>query len=128
VISGNEQDRDGILGALTRFGRGKVAPTAESGGKGYVPPSRKNRKSVTTWQDEAVLKQLKDISHERGIPQQVLIAEGLNYVLAKYRKSTVATCGAKYCPALYNLRSACIGLPLDCPQQALSEFIELLRC
>jgi hypothetical protein len=53
--------------------------------------SRKNRKSITTWQDEAVLKELKDISHERGIPQQVLIAEGLSYVLAKYRKRTVAT-------------------------------------
>jgi hypothetical protein len=43
------------------------------------------------WQDEAVLKELKDISYERGIPQQVLIAEGLNYVLMKYRKRTVAT-------------------------------------
>ena len=39
---------------------------------------------------EVVLKELRDISHERGIPQQVLIAEGLNYVLAKYRKRTVA--------------------------------------
>jgi Ribbon-helix-helix domain len=38
-----------------------------------------------------MLKELKDISHERGIPQQVLIAEGLNYVLAKYRLRTVAT-------------------------------------
>jgi hypothetical protein len=87
----NEQDRDGILGTLARFGRGKVAPPVDTGGKGYVPPSRKHRKSITTWQDEAVLKELKDISHERGIPQQVLIAEGLNYVLTKYRRRTVAT-------------------------------------
>jgi hypothetical protein len=36
-----------------------------------------------------VLKELKNISHERGIPQQVLIAEALNYVLAKYRKRPV---------------------------------------
>jgi Ribbon-helix-helix domain len=85
-----EPNREGILGALTRFGRGKVAPPVV-GDKGYVPPSRKNRKSMTTWQDEAVLKELKDISHERGIPQQVLIAEGLNYVLTKYRRRTVAT-------------------------------------
>jgi hypothetical protein len=55
-----------------------------------VPPSRKNRKSITTWQDEAVLKQLKDISHETGKSQQVFIAEGLNYVLAKYRKRDVS--------------------------------------
>jgi hypothetical protein len=46
----------------------------------------KHRKSITTWQDEAVLKELKDISHERGIPQQVLIAEALSYVFAKYRR------------------------------------------
>jgi hypothetical protein len=38
-----------------------------------------------------VLKELKDISHERGVPQQVLIAEGLNYVLTKYRRRSVAT-------------------------------------
>jgi hypothetical protein len=86
-----EKDRDGILGTLARFGRGKVSPPAGDGSKGYLPPSRKNRKSITTWQDAVVLKELKDISHERGIPQQVLIAEGLNYVLAKYRLRTVAT-------------------------------------
>jgi Ribbon-helix-helix domain len=86
-----EPNRDGILGTLARFGRGKVTPSADYSAKGYVPPSRRNRKSITTWQDEAVLKELKDISHERGIPQQVLIAEGLNYLLTKYRRRTIAT-------------------------------------
>ena len=43
-----EQDRDGILGTLMRYGRGKVAPTGSEAGKPYVPPSRKNRKSITT--------------------------------------------------------------------------------
>jgi hypothetical protein len=86
-----DQNRDGILGTLMRYGRGKVAPPEGDASKRYVPPSRKNRKSITTWQDEVVLKELRDISHERGIPQQVLIAEGLNYVLAKYRRRTVAT-------------------------------------
>jgi Ribbon-helix-helix domain len=86
-----EQDRDGILGTLARFGRGKVAPPTGDGGKAYVPPSRKNRKSITTWQDETALKELRDISHATGISQQVLIAEGLNYVLTKYRKRAVAT-------------------------------------
>jgi len=85
-----EQNRDGILGVLTRFGRGGVTQPDDDTNKPYVPPSRKNRKSITTWQDEVVLKELKDISHETGIPQQVLIAEGLNYVLAKYRKRPVA--------------------------------------
>ena len=41
----------------------------------YVAPSRKNRKSVTTWQDEA-LKELRTISGRTGISQQALIAEG----------------------------------------------------
>jgi galactose-1-phosphate uridylyltransferase len=51
-------------------------------------PSRKNRKSITTWQDEVVLKELRDISRETDIKQkqQDLIAEGLTYVLTKYRK------------------------------------------
>ena len=42
---------------------------------GCVPPSRKNRKSITTWQDEVVLKELRDISHKTGIKQQEQIAE-----------------------------------------------------
>jgi hypothetical protein len=32
----------------------------------------------------------KDISHERGIPQQALIAEGLNYVITSYRRRAAA--------------------------------------
>jgi hypothetical protein len=86
-----EQDRGVILGALARFTTGKVVPPSDNIGKAYVPPSRKDRRSITTWQDEAVLKELKNISHEKGIPQQVLIAEGLNYVLAKYRGRTIRT-------------------------------------
>src|SRR5262245_59940311 len=91
-----EQNRDGILGALTRFGRGGLPPPeGDAANKPYVPPSRKNRKSMTSWQDEVVLKELRDISHETGISQQVLIAEGLNYVLAKYRRRTNETRGGR---------------------------------
>ena len=56
-----------------------------------VAPSRKNRKALTTWQDEAALKQLKHVAAEVGVSQQALIAEGINHVLAKYGKPTVAT-------------------------------------
>ena len=35
-----EQNRDGILGALTRFGRGRVPPPERDTNKPYVPPSR----------------------------------------------------------------------------------------
>jgi hypothetical protein len=55
------------------------------------PPSRRTRKSLTTWQDEAALKQLKQLAATLGVSQQALIAEGLNHVLAKYSKPTVAT-------------------------------------
>jgi hypothetical protein len=86
-----DKDREGILGTLTRFGRGKVSPpSAGNDGKPYVPPSRKNRRSITTWQDEAALKELRAMSAETGLSQQELIAEGLNYILTKYRKRTVA--------------------------------------
>jgi hypothetical protein len=57
----------------------------------YRAPSRANRKAVTTWQDEAAVKQLKHIAAELGVSQQALIAEGINHVLAKYGKPTVAT-------------------------------------
>ena len=87
-----DKDREGILGTMTRFGRGKVSPpSAGNEGKPYVPPSRKNRKSFTTWQDETALSQLRALSHETGKSQQILIAEALNLLLTKYGKRTVAT-------------------------------------
>jgi len=86
-----EQNRDGILGALTRFGRGRVSSPEGYAGKTYVPPSRTNRKSFTTWIAEAALKELRDLSHETGRKQQELIAEALNLLFAKHGKRTVAT-------------------------------------
>ena len=86
-----QTDRDGILGTLTRFGRGKVTPPAGTAGMPYVPPSRKNRKSFTTWQDETALSALRALAHETGKSQQMLVAEALNLLLTKYGKRTVAT-------------------------------------
>ena len=88
--SAQEPDRAGIVATLGRWSRGRVVPPADAGAKAYVAPSRKNRKSMTTWQDEAALKELRAISAETGISQQELIAEGLNYVLTKYGKRSVA--------------------------------------
>ena len=87
----SDKDREGIIGTLVRFGRGKVPPPPGSEGKPYVPPSRKNRKSFTTWQDETALKALRAIAHETGKSQQVLVAEALNMLLIKYGKRAVAT-------------------------------------
>ena len=56
-----------------------------------VPPSRTHSKAMTCWVDEAALKQFKQLAAELGVSQQALIAEGINYVLGKYRKPTVAT-------------------------------------
>lgn len=84
-------DRNHWVDRLNPLRRTQQVVAHASGSSGYQPPpSRKNRKALTTWQDEAALKQLKHISIERGISQQELIAEGINYVLAKYGKPTVA--------------------------------------
>ena len=56
-----------------------------------MPPSRKNRKSFTTWQDAAALSELRALSHETGKSQQRLVAEALNLLLTKYGNRTVAT-------------------------------------
>jgi hypothetical protein len=56
-----------------------------------VAPSRTHRKAMTCWVDEAALKQLKHLAAELGVSQQALIAEGINYVLQKHGKPTVAT-------------------------------------
>jgi hypothetical protein len=85
-----EPDRAGIVATLGRWSRGKVAPPADNSSGPYVAPSRKNRRSITTWQDAAALKELRAIAGETGISQQALLAEGINYVLAKYRKRSVA--------------------------------------
>jgi hypothetical protein len=58
---------------------------------GAVPPSRKTRKAITTWQDAAAVKQLKALAHRTERSQQELIAEALNLLFDRYRKPPVAT-------------------------------------
>jgi hypothetical protein len=84
-----DQDRNLWLDRLNPLRR---TPQPVQQAAGYpVPPSRKNRKALTTWQDEAAVRRLKHIANEQGISQQALIAEGINYVLAKYGEPGVAT-------------------------------------
>lgn len=82
------QERNTWLERLHPFRR---TPQARPAGAYAVPPSRANRKALTTWQDEAAIKQLKHVANDLGVSQQALIAEGINHVLAKYGKPTVAT-------------------------------------
>jgi antitoxin-like ribbon-helix-helix protein len=64
-----------------------------SGGKAneaYAPPSRRHRRSLTTWQDEAAIQALREIGAVHRRTMQALIAEGINHVLAKYGKPPLA--------------------------------------
>src|SRR5262249_27223863 len=54
----HKQDRDGIVASLLPWSRGRIPPPAGTVPGPYVAPSRRNRKSLTTWQDEAALKEL----------------------------------------------------------------------
>lgn len=87
-----DQNRDGILRTLTRFGGGRLPTPGSEGntGKAYVAPSRERRKPLTTWQDEAALKELRALSLETGKKQQALVAEALNMLFIKHRKPPVA--------------------------------------
>jgi Antitoxin-like ribbon-helix-helix len=76
---------------LERLNPMRRMPQARPAGVYAVPPSRANRKALTTWQDAAALKQLRHLANDLGTSQQALIAEGINHVLAKYNKPTVAT-------------------------------------
>jgi hypothetical protein len=55
-----------------------------------VPPSRRKRTAITTWQDTAAVKQLKDLAHKTERSQQELIAEALNLLFERYKKPPVA--------------------------------------
>jgi hypothetical protein len=70
---------------LNRLG-GRVLPASA----GENRPGRRHKKAITTWQDQAVVKLLKEIAYEEGVTQQKLIAEGLNAVLIKYCKPAIA--------------------------------------
>jgi len=72
-----------VQSTLSRLS-GKVQPNGER------RPDRRHKKPMMSWQDEAVLTLLRDIAYEQRTTQQALIAEGLNYVLAKYKKPTIA--------------------------------------
>ena len=72
-----------VQSTLSRLS-GKVQPDGER------RPDRQHKKPMMSWQDEAVLSLLRDIAYEQRTTQQALIAEGLNYVLGKYKRPTIA--------------------------------------
>lgn len=80
-----QAERDQIEHELNASG-GKIAHTV-----GYaMPPSRRNRQSLTTWQDEAALQALREISAKHRKTMQSLIAKGINHVLKEYGRPPLA--------------------------------------
>jgi hypothetical protein len=55
-----------------------------------IPPSRQGRKAITTWQEEAAIRQLKALALEQGWTQQRAVAEALNLLFGKLGKPTIA--------------------------------------
>jgi|EndMetStandDraft_8_1072994.scaffolds.fasta_scaffold1357089_1 hypothetical protein len=53
-------------------------------------PSRREKKTLMSWHDAAVVRQLKAIAFEHEKTQQALIQEALNLLFAKYGKDQIA--------------------------------------
>jgi hypothetical protein len=55
-----------------------------------LPPSRQGKKAITGYFDPAVSRQLKQIALDQNTTIQDLLAESLNDLFVKYRKSPLA--------------------------------------
>jgi hypothetical protein len=85
------QDSKAILGVLSKWARTpRHTATPESSGAYPIPPSRRSRKALTTWQVDVAVRQLKTIALEQGWTQQRALAEALNLLFAKHGKATIA--------------------------------------
>lgn len=54
------------------------------------PPSRKNKKAVTTWHDPDVIRQLKQIGLDTDTSVQDMMSESINDFFAKNGKAQIA--------------------------------------
>ena len=57
---------------------------------GYTAPSRRGKKAITGYYDPAVRQQLAVLAAEENRSQNDLLAEALNMLFERYRKSTIA--------------------------------------
>jgi hypothetical protein len=91
-MSRKSADRNPLLEVLDQFRRTPPAHApAQKGQTAWpIPPSRRSKKALTTWQDAAALKQLKQLADEQGISQQRALAEALNLLFAKHGKPPIA--------------------------------------
>lgn len=88
-----QPDRNFLAAVMAKItGKAPPPPVEQRDHLGYtIPPSRKTKKAITTWQDAVAAQQLKDLANERGVSQQKLIAEAFNLLFAKYSKPTIAS-------------------------------------
>jgi hypothetical protein len=78
------------MGIMQRWLEGRNSVASERLRTTYaIPPSRRGRRAITTWQKEAAIWQLKAIALEQGWTQEHAFAEALNLLFAKHGKATI---------------------------------------
>ena len=68
----------------------EVVDTPEATAKKEVAPSRKKKKHIGGYFDEAVYRQMKHIGIERGMTTQEILADALNGFFQRNNKPTIA--------------------------------------
>ena len=67
-----------------------VPSSVDNDPSGYTAPSRRGKKAITGYYDPAVRQQLAVLAAEEGRSQNDLLAEALNMLFERYRKSPIA--------------------------------------
>ena len=83
-------DHNSWLDRLRPLSRNTEPAPAPSAPPYPIPPGRRDRTTISTWQDNGAAKQLKALAFETGKSQQALMAEALNLLFDKYEKPQVA--------------------------------------
>ena len=68
----------------------KTVPTPDLDPSGYTAPSRRGKKAITGYYDPAVRQQLAVLAAEEDRSQNDLLAEALNMLFERHRKSPIA--------------------------------------
>ena len=68
----------------------RTAPPPDLDPSAYTAPSRRGKKAITGYYDPAVRQQLAVLAAEEGRSQNDLLAEALNMLFERYRKSPIA--------------------------------------
>lgn len=96
-MSNKGVDRESLAAKLLPWGRSRAAPPAASPpphpevGSYTIPPSRRTKKTFTSWADRDALAQLKRLAEREKKSQQKLIAEAFNLLFEKHKLPPIAT-------------------------------------